>query len=396
MRPCPVRARWVAAAIGMLVALTACGQDSEDVGLTDKDASDEVTAPGPVPDEEADPEPELHVVAKLPPIADLVEMVGGERVEVSSLVPAGADSHTYEPRPSDVARLADADAFIGIGLELNPGAVSLASENLPEDSVVLLGELYLDREELVFDHVHGDDGHTHGDDGHTHGDDGHTHGDDGHTHGDDGHTHGDDGHTHNDDGHTHGDDGDTNEDPGANPHVWTGLAITADLVEGIAQTLSELDPHGAQDYRAGARQASTEIEALHERISEAAATIPEEDRTLVVYHDAWSYFARDYGLEMVTAVQPSDYSEPSAGEVRAIIDLIREHDVPALFGSEVFASDVLEVIAEETGAVYVGDLADDELPGEPGDPEHSYLGMMHRNAELIVEHLGGDADLLRP
>jgi hypothetical protein len=110
---------------------------------------------------------------------------------------------------------------------------------------------------------------------------------------------------------------------------------------------------------------------------------------LVVYHDAWTYFARDYGLDMITAVQPADFSEPSASEVRAIIDLIRELGVTVVFGSEVFPTPVLEAIAEETGARYVADLSDDALPGAPGSAEHTYLELMRRNARAIVDGLGG-------
>jgi ABC-type Zn uptake system ZnuABC Zn-binding protein ZnuA len=211
---------------------------------------------------------------------------------------------------------------------------------------------------LVFDHVHDDEG------GHSHGDDGHSHGEDDHTHGDD--------------------------EPGPNPHVWTGLGQAAQLLDGIAETLTELDPEGEETYAGNVAHARGDLEELDGRIREAVATLPEENRTLVVYHDAWSYFAEDYGLEMVTAVQPTDFSEPSAGEVRDLIDLLRDRDVPALFGSEVFPSDVLDAISEETDAVYVADLADDVLPGEPGDPEHSYVGLMRRNATVIVEGLGGD------
>ncbi len=364
---------WLATLMGVLLVAVSCAQAEPDASEVGDGDDDEVAEPEPEPE----PEPELRVVAKVAPIADLVAMVGGERVEVTTLVPPGADSHTYEPRPSDVARLSEADAFIGVGLELNPGAVSLAQENLPSESVVLLGERYLDDDALVFDHVHDEEGgHTHGEDG------GHTHGEDG------GHSHADE-----DEGHSHGHEDD--DGPGPNPHVWTGLPLAADLVDGIADALGDLDPEGGQEYRERAGEARTEIEALHDRVAQATATIPEDNRTLIVYHDAWSYFARDYGLEMVTAVQPSDYAEPSAGDVRDIIDLVEAHDVPALFGSEVFPSDVLDTIAEETGATYIGDLADDTLPGEPGDPEHTYLGLMRRNAELIVEHLGGDVSVLR-
>jgi ABC-type Zn uptake system ZnuABC Zn-binding protein ZnuA len=353
----------------VLLLVAACGTEPEP---PEGDEPDEETGAAVAEDEP----PSLRVVAKMAPLADLVEMVGGERVEVDVLVPPGADAHTYEPRPRDVAALTESDAFLGIGLDLNPGAVTLASGNLPEEEVFLLGERYLDAADLIFDHTHGDDDHTHGDDDHTHGDDGHTHGNDDHTH--------DEG----DQAHDNGDGA------GPNPHVWTGLGLTATLVEGIADTLSELDPEGADEYRASAEEVRAEIEDLDARIAEAVETIPRDDRTLIVYHDAWRYFAEDHGLTMVTAVQPSDYSEPSAGEVRDIIDLVREHGVPALFGSEVFPSEVLATISEEAGATYVGDLADDVLPGEPGDPEHSYLGLMRRNATLIVEGLGGDASAL--
>jgi ABC-type Zn uptake system ZnuABC Zn-binding protein ZnuA len=374
VRPGRMTAPWLATLLVVLLMAASCGEaepEPQETGVGDDETAE------PEPDPQPAPEPELHVVAKVAPIADLVAMVGGERVEVATLVPPGADSHTYEPRPSDVARLSEADAFIGVGLDLNPGAVALAEENLPEESIVLLGERYLADDALVFDHVHDEDGgHSHGEDG------GHTHGDDG------GHSHADEG-----EAHSHGHEGD--DGPGPNPHVWTGLPLAADLVDGIADALGDLDPDGGPEYRERAGDARGQIEALHDRVAAATATIPEAHRTLIVYHDAWSYFARDYGLEMVTAVQPSDYAEPSAGDVREIIDLVQEHDVPALFGSEVFPSDVLDTIAQETGATYVGDLADDTLPGEPGGPDHSYLGLMRRNAELIVERLGGDTEALR-
>jgi ABC-type Zn uptake system ZnuABC Zn-binding protein ZnuA len=315
-------------------------------------------------------------VATVAPITDLVARVGGDRVEVVSLVPAGADSHTYEPRPRDVAVLAEADAYLGVGLDLNDGALDLAEQHLPEGAPVLrLGELGLDRSQLVLDHSHGDDGHTHGDDGHTHGDDGHTHGDDGHTHGDDGDTEGDDG-------------------LGPNPHVWTSVRNAIALVDTIAEQLTELDPEGAEHYAANADALAAELDELDADIATAAATVPDANRTLVTYHDAWTYFARDHGFEFVTAIQPGDYAEPSAAEVREVIDLIRELEVPAIFGSEVFPNRVVDAIAAETGATYVGDLADDTLPGEPGDDEHHYLELMRRNATSIIEALGGDTTAL--
>src|SRR5690606_19443756 len=108
------------------------------------------------------------------------------------------------------------------------------------------------------------------------------------------------------------------------------------------------------------------------------------------YHDSWAYFAPTYGMTVIGAIQPSDFSEPSAREVAGLIDQIREEQVPAIFGSEVFPSPVLEQIARETGATYYDDLRDDEPPGEPGSPEHTFIGMMIRNLEIMAEALGGD------
>jgi ABC-type Zn uptake system ZnuABC Zn-binding protein ZnuA len=347
--------------------------DREDQAADAPDPGD--GQPGTEEAEEAVVEPVLQVVATVAPITDLVARVGGERVAVSSLVPPGADSHTYEPRPQDVALLADADAYLGVGLDLNDGAIELAEQHLPDGAPVLrLGELALDEPQLVFDHSH-DDGHSHGDDGHSHGDDGHSHGGDGHSHGGDGHSHADD-------------------ELGPNPHVWTSVRNAAVLVAAIAEELAALDPDGADEYLANADALIVELEALDDAIAAAAETVPDEHRILVTYHDAWTYFARDHGFEFVTAVQPGDYSEPSAAEVRRTIDLVRELEVPAIFGSEVFPNRVVDAIAAETGATYVGDLADDVLPGEPGDPEHSYVELMRRNATTIVDALGGDSSAL--
>jgi ABC-type Zn uptake system ZnuABC Zn-binding protein ZnuA len=321
--------------------------------VTGAPASPTATETPPVAD------PVLTVVATVAPIADVVGQVAGGRVEVMSLVPPGADAHTYEPRPGDVATMSGADAFVGIGYDLNPAAVSLAEANLAAGApVVLLGEEALADDELIADEE--DDGH-----GHTHG-------------GGDAHSH-DDG-----DGHSHE----------RNPHVWTSVRLTMQMAEHLAGVLSDLDPDGAATYVANTESFLRRLAALDEAIGTATATIPESNRVMVVYHDAWGYFARDYGLEVVAAVQPSDFSEPSASDVRSIIEQVRETGVPALFGSEVFPSQVVEAIAAETGATYVGTLSDDALPGEPGAPEHSYEGLMVANARLIVSSLGGDATAL--
>jgi ABC-type Zn uptake system ZnuABC Zn-binding protein ZnuA len=99
-------------------------------------------------------------------------------------------------------------------------------------------------------------------------------------------------------------------------------------------------------------------------------------------------------LTVIGAVQPSDFSEPSAREVSRLIRQIQAEDLRAVFGSEVFPSDVLETIAKESGAAYIDELSDDDLPGDPGDPLHSYLGLSVSNLRIMIPALGGDASAL--
>ena len=112
-------------------------------------------------------------------------------------------------------------------------------------------------------------------------------------------------------------------------------------------------------------------------VREATDTVPPENRKLLTYHDSFPYFAREYGWDVIGAIQPSDFAEPTAQDVANLIDQVRSEQVPAIFGSEYLPSpEVLEQIAAETGAEYVNDLRDDDLPGENGDPDHSYVGLM--------------------
>ena len=107
-----------------------------------------------------------------------------------------------------------------------------------------------------------------------------------------------------------------------------------------------------------------------------------------------AYFAKTYGWEVIGAVQPSSFEDPQPREVARIIDQVRKTGVPTIFGSEVFPSKVLEQIAAETGARYEESLRDDDLPGKPGDPEHSWLGLMRYDYVTMIEGLGGTAERL--
>lgn len=328
MRPTALRrAAFIAVAV-LLVG--ACATD------------DDVPAAAPSAAAEGAP----RIAATLPPVVDLVQRVAGDRTQVTGILPAGADSHTYEPRPGDARVLSEADLFITPSENLAPAVVELWQSNIADGArgVALNSEAIPEREWIYNESAADIAEHGHGHD--------------------------------------------------MNVHTWTNPPYAAAYVDVIERTLSERDPDGAATYAANAEEIRAELEALDKATAEAVETIPEENRRLIVYHDSWDYFARHYGLEVVGSIQAADLAEPSAAEVAAIVEQIRAAGVPVFFGSEVFPSDVLQAVAAESGADYVGDLSDDRLPGEPGDPEHSYVGMMVANVRMIVESLGGNPSAL--
>jgi ABC-type Zn uptake system ZnuABC Zn-binding protein ZnuA len=281
------------------------------------------------------------VVVSDPPLADLVARVAGPGVEVVSVVPMGADGHTYEPVPSDAQALARADMYIENGMGLNNVVTSFAYMNYPEFTPHhSLAGVIPPSEVIASDTAEEIKAH---------------------------------GHAHN-----------------FNAHFWPDPNYAILYVERIAEVLTSFDPAGAPGYKERASTLVGQLQDLDRAFKTALATIPEANRKLVVYHDSWSYFGRRYGIPVVGAIQPTDFSEPSAVELRSTIEEVRAAGVPAFFGSEVFPSDVLEVIESESGARYVADLSDDRFPGEPGTPEHSYVGMMLANVRSMVTALGGD------
>nr|WP_292993431.1 metal ABC transporter substrate-binding protein [Nitrosomonas sp.] len=107
----------------------------------------------------------------------------------------------------------------------------------------------------------------------------------------------------------------------------------------------------------------------------------------MTYHDSFAYFAPRYGMTVIAAVQPADFSEPGPQEVIGIIKQIKETGVPAIFGSEVFPSKVMEQIAREANVKFIDQLSDDELPAPPN---HSFIGMMTNNMTILTKALGGN------
>ncbi len=180
-----------------------------------------------------------------------------------------------------------------------------------------------------------------------------------------------------------------------NPHLWLNPEYAMRYAALARDELIRLDPKNKRSYETNSAQFIKKLEALDHAIKDSIQTIPAGQRRLLTYHDSWPYFARRYGFQVIGAVQPSDFADPSPKEVIRLIEQIRKEKVPAVFGSEVFPSPVLAQIAREAKSRYIDKLRDDELPGKPGDPQHSYIGMMVENMTIMFEALGGSADALK-
>jgi len=283
----------------------------------------------------------LNVATTVAPISSMVRNIGGTMINLRGIVPDGVNSHTFEPVTSDALILSSAGILIANGLDLEEPTIQLAEANLPEGAEVFtLGDKTIDPDQYAYDFSFPE------------------------------------------------------EEGSPNPHLWTNVPFAIRYAGLAAERLSELDPDNADYFQQNLATYVTRLEELDAAIRETVESIPEENRKLLTYHDSWAYFAPEYGMEVIGAIQPSDFSEPSPREVADLIDQLREEQIPAIFGSEVFPSPVLAQIAREGGAEYFDDLRDDEPPGEIGAPEHTYVGMMLRNLEVMANALGGNPEPL--
>jgi ABC-type Zn uptake system ZnuABC Zn-binding protein ZnuA len=329
----------------------------------------------------------VQVSATTPILADFAEQVGGDRVEVFSIVPAGGDPHTFQPSPQDARTISESEVVFKNGLGLDDwidGLIESAGEG--ELRVVELTEGLEPLE--GHSHDHGDEhSHDHGDEhGHDHGDEhSHDHGDEhSHDHGDEhSHDHGDEDHSHDHGGEEHSHDHGHDHSEG-DPHFWLDVGYARHYVEVIRDTLSEVDPEGAETYERNAEEYLAELDELDAYIRERAETIPEDQRKLVTFHEAFAYWAEAYGFEEVGVVLPNPEAEPSARELAELSQEIEAQGVNAIFTEPQFSGSAADAVAEEAGVetyeVYTDTLIDDESA-------NTYVNMMRTNIDRMVEGL---------
>jgi manganese/iron transport system substrate-binding protein len=269
----------------------------------------------------------LRVVATTTVLADMVHQVGGDSVSVTSLVPKGGVVETFDPSPRDIATLSDADLIVmnGLGLDswLDP-VVASAAADVP---VVKLGE-----DLTGVDYISGESGEA------------------------------------------------------VNPHLWLDVGYARKYAERIAAELAKASPGHAEAFRAGGAAYEARLDDLDAWVRGQVATIPSENRKLVSFHEAFPYFAKAYGLEIVGSVVAVPGQDPSAGEVAALVDAIKGSGARAVFTEAGFNPDLSRAIADEAGLTVESNLYNDSL-GDP--PVDTYEGLIRWDVDKVVAALGG-------
>ena len=283
----------------------------------------------------------VKVVTTVAPITSIAANVAGDLADVEGVVPEGTNSHTFEPAPSVAEVLSRADLVFVNGLSLEEPTRKLAETNLKSGArIVEIGTEVLPRPEWIYDFSF------------------------------------------------------PKEKGKPNPHLWTDPTLVRKYADVIRRELAGKDPANAAGYQRNYDAFAALVDEFDRAMRTSFATMPKERRRLLTYHDAYAYFARTYDWDVIGAIQVDNFEDPTPKEVAGLIEQIRATKVPAIFGSEVFPSPVLAQLGKETGVRYVDVLRDDDLPGKPGDAEHSWVGLMRFDFVTMVESLGGDASAL--
>lgn len=282
--------------------------------------------------DDGEPDGRPRVLASTAIIAEFARQVAGDDAVVTTLIPAGVEVHAFEPTTDAARRIAEADVIFVNGYNLEAGVLDVIVENRASDAALIVvsegisplrasGVADVDPADLLF--------------------------------------------------------------AAGDPHMWLDVENAERYVDRIRRALVEVDPAhtGGYEQRAGAYV--EELRALRAELEEMLGVIPAPRRKLVVFHDAFRYFAQAFGLELVAAVSPANPNqEPSPRDVVDTINTVEREGVPAVFREPQFSSQVLDLVAEETG-VRVLTLYSVPIDGEAG----SYVEMMRANARALVAGL---------
>ncbi len=278
-------------------------------------------------------EQKLKVIASFSILGDMTKNVGGDRVEVATLVGPNGDAHVYEPSPSDAKNVSTADLVIVNGLGLEGWMERLIKTSGYKGPVVVATQGIKPREmteEEKEEHGHGaKHGHK------------------------------------------------------IDPHAWQNPANGQIYVDNIAKGLSAVDPAGASVYQANAAAYQAKLAELGKWVKTEFADIPKPKRRLITSHDAFGYLGAAYGVTILSPMGVSTESEPSAGGVAKLIKQIRREKITAVFIENVSDPRLVEQIGKESGVTLGGELYSDAL-SKPDAPAPTYIDMFKNNVTKMI------------
>ncbi len=319
--------RWILAmgAAVAAVVLMGCGDGAAGSAAQEEGAGE--TPEGP------------RVVATIGMVADVARNVGGDRVEVQGLIPAGVDPHLYSATRSDVQRLMGADLILynGLRLEGKLGDSFTRAEASGKTVVAVAGSV----EEAALLAT------------------------------------------------------DEEGEQGFDPHLWMDPRLWMRAVDVVRDALIEVDPAGEATYRANAEAYRSDLESLDAYAVEVLASVPERQRVLVTAHDAFNYFGERFGFEVVGIQGISTESEAGVRDIERLVELLVSREVGAVFVESTVSDQNIKALISGAGArghevVIGGELFSDAM-GEAGSYEGTYVGMIDHNVTTIARALGGEA-----
>lgn len=305
----------------------------------------------------------IKVITSTSIIADVAQNVGGDFIELSAIVPPNTDVHAFDPSPSDMVNVSDADLILinGIGLE---AFLEKLLDNVSDIEAVVISNGI---EILPFSDEHEDENHDAigilGDTAEC----------------DEHHEESEHEDTESEDEHEHGT---------CDPHVWTSIPNVIIWTQNIADIFATADPDNTDTYQANADAYIEQLTALDEEIHALVETLPADKRIIVTNHEFMGYFAHEYGFEIVGTVISGGTSiaEPTPQDIADLLGIIQAEGIQAIFAEISSTNRLAEVIAQEAGIQVVVDLYSDSL-SLPDEPAPTYLDYMRHNAETIVKAL---------
>jgi manganese/zinc/iron transport system substrate-binding protein len=305
----------VVALAAAALALVGCGKES--VGRVDPNLGDR----------------EIRVVTTTGMVTDVVEHVGGDRVDVEGLMGPGVDPHLYKATEGDVIRLADADVVFYNGLHLEAKLAEVFERMGGGVRTVAVTD-GIPRERLIASAAFG---------------------------------------------------------AAYDPHVWFDVRLWMDAARQARDALATLDPAHATTYSANAQRYLAELAELDGYVRRRAAEVPHERRVIITAHDAFNYFGRAYGFEVRGLQGISTVTEAGTGDVQDLAEFIVERQIPSLFVESSVSPRMIEAVEEAVQArgfnVGIGGSLFSDAMGDPGTPEGTYVGMVRHNVDTIVEGL---------